>query len=61
MTDPFAEKIGINEQGGSVNVQNLNLGIAERLGQVGDRVRILVVAANPSNSHFETNFECCSA
>ncbi len=50
MTDPFAEKIGINVQGGSVNVQNLNLGIAERLEQVGDRVRILVVAANPLGS-----------
>jgi len=50
MTDPFAEKIGINVQGGSVNVRNLNLGIAERLEQVGDRVRILVVAANPLGS-----------
>lgn len=50
MTDPLAEKIGINVQGGTVNVQNLNIGIAERLAQVGDRVRILVVAANPLGS-----------
>ena len=50
MTDPLAEKIGINVQGGTVNVQNLNLGIAERQEQVGDRVRILVVAANPLGS-----------
>jgi hypothetical protein len=50
MTDPLAEKIGINVQGGTVNVQNLNIGIAERLAQSGDRVRILVVAANPLGS-----------
>jgi hypothetical protein len=50
MTDPLAEKLGINVQGGTVNVQNLNLGIAERLEQSGDRVRILVVAANPLGS-----------
>jgi Flp pilus assembly protein TadD len=50
MTDPLAEKIGINVQGGTVNVQNLNVGIAERLAQSGDRVRILVVAANPLGS-----------
>ena len=50
MTDPLTEKIGINVQGGTVNVQNLNIGIAERLGQSGDRVRILVVAANPLGS-----------
>jgi len=50
MTDPLAEKIGINVQGGTVNVQNLNIGIAERLAESGDRVRILVVAANPLGS-----------
>ena len=50
MTDPLAEKLGINVQGGTVNVQNLNLGIAERLEQSGDHVRILVVAANPLGS-----------
>lgn len=50
MTDPLAEKLGINVQGGTVNVQNLNLSIAERLEQSGDRVRILVVAANPLGS-----------
>ncbi len=50
MTDPLAEKIGINVQGGTVNVQNLNVGIAERLEKSGDRVRILVVAANPLGS-----------
>ncbi|MFZ4728522.1 MAG: tetratricopeptide repeat protein [Pseudanabaena sp.] len=50
MTDPLAEKIGVNVQGGTVNVQNLNIGIAERLEQSGDRVRILVVAANPLGS-----------
>ena len=50
MTDPLTEKIGINVQGGTVNVQNLNIGIAERLGQSGDRVRILVVAVNPLGS-----------
>ena len=50
MTDPLTEKIGINVQGGTVNVQNLNIGIAERLGQSGDRVKILVVAANPLES-----------
>ncbi|MBD2148522.1 tetratricopeptide repeat protein [Pseudanabaena sp. FACHB-1277] len=50
MTDPLTEKIGINVQGGTVNVQNLNVGIAERLAQSGDRVRILVVAANPLGS-----------
>ncbi len=50
MTDPLADKIGINVQGGTVNVQNLNIGIAERLAQSGDRVRILVVAANPLGS-----------
>ncbi len=50
MTDPLAEKIGINVQGGTVNVQNLNIGIAERLEKSGDRVRILVVAANPLGS-----------
>jgi tetratricopeptide (TPR) repeat protein len=37
-------------QDGTVNVQNLNIGIAERLKQSGDRVRILVVAANPLGS-----------
>jgi hypothetical protein len=37
-------------QGGTVNVQNLNIGIAERLAQSGDLVRILVVAANPLGS-----------
>ncbi|BBC23399.1 CHAT domain-containing tetratricopeptide repeat protein [Pseudanabaena sp. ABRG5-3] len=47
MTDPLAEKIGINVQGVTVNVQNLNVGIAERLEKSGDRVRILVVAASP--------------
>ncbi len=31
MTDPLAEKIGINAQGGTVTVQNLNIGIAERV------------------------------
>ena len=50
MTDPLVEKLGSNMQGGTVNVQNLNLGIAERLEQSGDRVRILVVAANPLGS-----------
>ncbi|WP_434686395.1 CHAT domain-containing protein [Pseudanabaena minima] len=50
MTDPLAEKIGINVQGGTVNVQNLNIGIAERLEKSGDHVRILVVAANPLGS-----------
>ena len=40
MTHPLAEKIGINVQGGTVNVQNLNIGIAERLGQSGDRILI---------------------
>jgi tetratricopeptide (TPR) repeat protein len=50
MTDPLAEKLGINVQGGTVNVQNLNLGIAERLEQSGKRVKILVVAANPLGS-----------
>ena len=50
MTDPLAEKIGMNVQGGTVNVQNLNIGIAERLAESGDRVRILVVAANPLGS-----------
>ena len=50
MADPLADKIGINVQGGTVNVQNLNIGIAERLAQSGDRVRILVVAANPLGS-----------
>ena len=50
MTDPLAEKLGINVQGGTVNVQNLNIGIAARLEQSGDRVRILVVAANPLGS-----------
>jgi hypothetical protein len=50
MTDPLAEKLGSNMQGGTVNVQNLNLGIAERLEQSGDHVRILVVAANPLGS-----------
>ncbi|WP_211167648.1 tetratricopeptide repeat protein [Pseudanabaena yagii] len=50
MTDPLAEKLGINVRDGTVNVQNLNLGIAERLEQSGDRVRILVVAANPLGS-----------
>jgi hypothetical protein len=50
MTDSLTEKIGINVQGGTVNVQNLNVGIAERLAQSGDRVRILVVAANPLGS-----------
>ena len=50
MTDPLAEKIGVNVQGGTVNVQNLNVGIAERLEKSGDRVRILVVAANPLGS-----------
>ena len=38
MTDPLAEKIGINVQGGTVNVQNLNVGIAERLAESGDLV-----------------------
>jgi CHAT domain len=33
-----------------MNVQNLNIGIAERLEKSGDRVRILVVAANPLGS-----------
>lgn len=46
MIDPLSEKLGINMQGGTVNVQNLNLVIAERLEQSGDRVIILVVAAN---------------
>jgi tetratricopeptide (TPR) repeat protein len=50
MTDPLAEKLGINVQGGTVNVQNLNLGIAERLEQSGKCVKILVVAANPLGS-----------
>ena len=50
MTDSLAKKIGINVQGGTVNVQNLNIGIAERLAQSGVRVRILVVAANPLGS-----------
>jgi hypothetical protein len=50
MTDPLAEKLGINVQGGTVNVQNLNLGIADRLEQSGKRVKILVVAANPLGS-----------
>jgi hypothetical protein len=50
MTDPLAEKLGINVQGGTVNVQNLNLGIAERLERSGKRVKILVVAANPLGS-----------
>ena len=50
MTDPLTEKIGINVQGVTVNVQNLNIVIAERLEKSGDRVRILVVAANPLGS-----------
>jgi hypothetical protein len=41
------KKIDVSVQGGTVNVQNFNIGIAER---VGDRVRILVVAANPLGS-----------
>ena len=50
MTDPLAEKIGVNVHGGTVNVQNLNIGITERLAESGDHVRILVVAANPLGS-----------
>ena len=50
MTDLLTEKIGINVQGGTVNVQNLNIGIAERLEKLGDRVRTLVVAANSLGS-----------
>ncbi len=50
MTDPLAEKIGINVLGGTVNVQHLNIGIAERMEKSGDHVRILVVAANPLGS-----------
>ena len=50
MTHPLAEKIGINFQSGTLNVRNLNIGIAERLEESGDRVRILVVAANPLGS-----------
>lgn len=50
MTDPLAEKLGTNVQSGTVNVQNLNLGIAARLEQSGDHVRILVVEANPLGS-----------
>ena len=41
MTDPLAEKIGINVQGGTVNVQNLDIGIAERIKKSGDRYQIV--------------------
>ncbi|WP_190397557.1 hypothetical protein [Pseudanabaena sp. FACHB-1998] len=46
----MSEKISINVQGGTVNVRNLNIGIAERLEKAGDLVRILVIAANPLES-----------
>jgi hypothetical protein len=50
MTKPLAENPDSNTQGITLHAQNLNLGIAERLEKVGERVRILVVAANPLGS-----------
>ena len=41
MTNPLAEKIGINVQGVTVNVQKLNIGIAERLEKSGDCYQIV--------------------